>query len=177
MFIGEKLHSITQNMSIADIISLAGAALGFFAAFNILAGNYAIASIFMVLSVFIDVLDGYVARLIKRKHENFGKEVDSLCDVIAFGVAPALMVLVLGSSYAIIPAVLFLFAGILRLARFNMLAHSDIYVGMPITLNGLIFPTIYFISTVTTVPNFIFDGAALLSSALMISDIKIKKVF
>jgi CDP-diacylglycerol--serine O-phosphatidyltransferase len=75
-----------------------------------------------------DLLDGYVARL-SRSASKFGGELDSLCDVISFGVAPAFLLWRLGQSLEHHPflgkapagiAILYLVCALLRLARFNV---------------------------------------------------------
>ncbi len=82
----------------------------------------------IVLAMVFDALDGYVARL-TRTASKFGGELDSLCDVISFGVAPAYLLLHLGPlsdgyllTARLVPAiaVLYMVCAILRLARFNV---------------------------------------------------------
>ena len=90
-------------------------------------------SAWLILSAMIfDSLDGYVARL-SRTASDFGGELDSLCDAISFGVAPAFLLLRLGREWetpiarqaiAVI-AVLYLACAILRLARFNVENSPD----------------------------------------------------
>lgn len=90
--------------------------------------HFAHAGWFLIFAMFFDMLDGYVARLTKTASK-FGGELDSLCDAISFGVAPAFMLLKLGPGTergAFIHQVLAGIAGlymvctILRLARFNV---------------------------------------------------------
>ncbi len=101
------------------------------------------AALAIFFAMFFDAFDGRVARMTKTQSE-FGVELDSLADVISFGVAPALLVykwalaplgfvgLMLSFAYAA--------CGALRLARFNVLAHrgdkgsSRFFVGLPIPL-------------------------------------------
>ena len=49
------------------------------------------AAIFIFMAIAFDMLDGFVARLTKSVSE-FGKELDSLCDIVSFGIAPAVLV-------------------------------------------------------------------------------------
>jgi CDP-diacylglycerol--serine O-phosphatidyltransferase len=85
------------------------------------------------LAMVFDVLDGYVARL-SRSASKFGGELDSLCDVISFGVAPAFLLWRLGQSLEAHPflgkapagiAILYLVCALLRLARFNVENSPD----------------------------------------------------
>jgi CDP-diacylglycerol--serine O-phosphatidyltransferase len=86
-------------------------------------------SAWLILGAMVfDGLDGYVARLSKTASE-FGGQLDSLCDAISFGVAPAFLLLRLGQAWRDVPvarqalaviAVLYMACAILRLARFNV---------------------------------------------------------
>jgi CDP-diacylglycerol--serine O-phosphatidyltransferase len=102
------------------------------------------ASLAIFFAMFFDGFDGRVARL-TRTQSQFGVELDSLADVISFGVVPAMLVY----KWALAPlgligllvSFLFTAAGALRLARFNVLsrrsdhaAHSRFFVGLPIPL-------------------------------------------
>ncbi len=88
---------------------------------------------FLLLAMLFDMLDGYVARLSKSASD-FGGELDSLCDVVSFGVAPAFLLLKLGPGWEPSPFLHQLVAGIaalyfscaaLRLARFNVENDPD----------------------------------------------------
>jgi len=83
----------------------------------------------IVAAMLFDVLDGFVARL-SRTASEFGGQLDSLCDAISFGAAPAFLILRLSQDWrdrsalvynaAVVIAVLFMVCVILRLARFNV---------------------------------------------------------
>jgi CDP-diacylglycerol---serine O-phosphatidyltransferase len=88
----------------------------------------------IVLAMLFDALDGYVARLSKSASD-FGAQLDSLCDAISFGVAPAILLLRLGQldwadsdlarkAIAFVAA-LYMACTILRLARFNLESTTD----------------------------------------------------
>ncbi len=86
------------------------------------------ASLLLVYALFFDMLDGRVARLTKTQSA-FGLQIDSLADVISFGVAPALLVYnwslhQLGTTGLVVSFV-FTAAGAVRLARFNVLSMGD----------------------------------------------------
>jgi len=94
--------------------------------------NFAWAGWFILLGMLFDLLDGYVARLTKTASD-FGGELDSLCDVVTFGVTPAFLLLKLGpdwtnpllhQSLAGIAALYFACTA-LRLARFNVENDPD----------------------------------------------------
>jgi CDP-diacylglycerol--serine O-phosphatidyltransferase len=96
------------------------------------AGYFALSGWLIIAAMLFDALDGYVARLTKTASK-FGGELDSLCDAISFGVAPAYLVLHLGPGSDAHPymaqvlgaiAVLYLVCAILRLARFNVTSNT-----------------------------------------------------
>lgn len=111
--------------------------LGILAIFKSFEGDFFWAPIFIILAVLADACDGRAARLLKCQGE-FGVQLDSLCDLGSFGVAPAIMIY----QYALtdlvltgqIIAGLFTFAGAMRLARFNVNASTvhGYFQGMPI---------------------------------------------
>jgi CDP-diacylglycerol--serine O-phosphatidyltransferase len=89
---------------------------------------FAVAGWFVIAAMIFDMLDGYVARLSKTASK-FGGELDSLCDAISFGVAPAFLILKMGPGWEPRPilhqilagiAALYMVCTILRLARFNV---------------------------------------------------------
>src|SRR5579883_697602 len=86
------------------------------------------ASLLLVFALFFDMLDGRVARLTKTQSA-FGLQIDSLADVISFGVAPSLLVyqwsLRQRPLAGLIAAFLFTAAGAVRLARFNVLSMGE----------------------------------------------------
>ena len=92
------------------------------------AGYFALSGWLLIAAMVFDALDGYVARLTKTASK-FGGELDSLCDAISFGAAPAYLLLLLGPASDAHPymgqvlaavAVLYLVCAVLRLARFNV---------------------------------------------------------
>lgn len=99
------------------------------------------ALIMIMVAAFCDVMDGLVARWLHCSSD-FGKQLDSLADIVSFGVAPAFLILLFKLSdmgwIGVVAAVLFIACGALRLARFNLLAPSKGFVGMPITAAGLL---------------------------------------
>lgn len=107
-----------------------------------------IAAIYCVfLAALMDALDGRVARLMKVESD-LGVEMDSLCDAISFCLAPAFLVYVWSLRYfgffGIVIGSIFLLAGILRLARFNLLHNeqSVFFIGLPTTIAGCFVATI-----------------------------------
>jgi CDP-diacylglycerol---serine O-phosphatidyltransferase len=119
-------------------LTLCGMFFGFFSILSSIKGNYINAAWSIMISDVFDGLDGWVARL-THSNTRFGIELDSLSDLVAFGVAPSVLVY----TWAIAPfgrigfAAAFLFAacGALRLARYNIQmgsTESKAFTGMPI---------------------------------------------
>lgn len=121
----------------------------FFGMLSILAtfeGNFFYASVFILLALIADGMDGRVARALNAASE-LGKEMDSLCDLGSFGVAPAFLAYafclhnfgMLGKAAAII----FALCGMWRLARFNVntsVVHG-FFMGLAIPAGGCIIAT------------------------------------
>jgi CDP-diacylglycerol---serine O-phosphatidyltransferase len=95
---------------------------GFFAIVSAINGRYVQAAVAIIVSAVFDGLDGRVARL-TRTTSRFGMEYDSLCDLVAFGVAPALLAYLWTlkpyGRYGWLAAFLYVATTALRLARFN----------------------------------------------------------
>ena len=143
--------NIKSFTSIADIVSIANASSGFLSIVMVTTGNFVLAAKFMLLAVVFDALDGWVARKLNREDEvGFGKNVDSLSDIISFGVAPGMFLYISSQSsglsyFGIIAALLVVICGILRLSRFNVITDSndDKFVGLPIPATALILSSFY----------------------------------
>jgi CDP-diacylglycerol---serine O-phosphatidyltransferase len=86
------------------------------------------AALYLIFALLFDMLDGRVARLTKTQ-SSFGLQIDSLADVISFGVAPALMVykwsLYQRGTGGLVASFVFAAAGAVRLARFNVLSMDE----------------------------------------------------
>jgi len=108
-------------------------------------------SLFILLAAVFDMLDGYAARALQI-FSPIGKDLDSLADIISFGVAPSMILFkMLWASYmsepyaldvnmfAMIPAFIIACAGAVRLARFNLTSteQKTHFIGMPIPAVGL----------------------------------------
>ncbi len=119
--------SLLRTLVLADLLTLGNAACGTMAIFMCLKGldnneplfiwtAFALIPVALVL----DILDGFVARWRRRK-SYLGADLDSLADSISFGVAPAVLGYTLGmrGGWDVLVLVLFVTAGIARLARYN----------------------------------------------------------
>jgi CDP-diacylglycerol--serine O-phosphatidyltransferase len=163
---------ISKLIKFADILTLINVVFGLTAILFAISSKHDLAALMLVIAVVFDYLDGKVAFLTKSNNE-FGKELDSLADTISFGVAPAVFGFsLIETPLAIIAFTIFIFSGILRLARYNIMDTKKEYSGMPITLNGLIIPLIYFFN----VPFDYYPYIFLVLGMLMISTLRIKKL-
>ena len=132
---------------------------GCFSIVFIFKGEIEVSALLTSGSLVFDFLDGFAARAMKAS-STIGKELDSLADVVSFGVAPACIVyqflrLALAndvnalatSSWLFAPAFLIPMAGAYRLARFNLdTTQSTYFKGVPIPMIGIltaVFPLIY----------------------------------
>lgn len=119
---------------------------GVMSIFSSFENDFFMAGVYIILAMIADGLDGRAARYFGVSGE-FGKELDSLCDLGSFGVAAAVLIY----QYALtefgvigqIPALLFAVAMAFRLARFNVLASSvsGYFMGMPAPAGGCILAT------------------------------------
>jgi CDP-diacylglycerol--serine O-phosphatidyltransferase len=163
---------IWNLIKFADIFTLVNVIFGLTAIFFAINGNYLFVIIFLFLAVISDYLDGKLAR--KLNQENvFGKELDSLADTISFGVAPAIFGFsLIQTPLAIVSFTIFLFCGILRLARYNIMDIKGGFAGMPITLNGIIIPALYLFK----VPLDFYPYIYIVLGVLMVSSIGFRKI-
>lgn len=111
---------------------------GFYSIIASMKGDYLLAAIPLLLAFVLDGLDGRIARMTNTTSK-FGSEYDSLSDLVAFGVAPAILVYTWALSsfgkWGWLAAFLFVVCGALRLARFNVqigLIESKVFNGLPI---------------------------------------------
>ena len=121
-----------------NTLTLCGMFCGFFSILSAIHGDFLYSAWAIVLANVFDGLDGWIARL-TNTGTRFGIELDSLSDLVAFGVAPSVMMY----KWALMPfgrlgwaaAFLFVACGALRLARFNIqtgASGSKAFKGMPI---------------------------------------------
>ena len=121
-----------------NLFTAASAFLGVISMISSIQGNYFKAIIYIILSLILDGLDGRVARLTKTTSK-FGVEFDSLADLVAFGVAPAILFyLTVGAKFGrfgALIAAMFVVFGAIRLARFNVTTGTyepNVFIGLPI---------------------------------------------
>ncbi|MCL6639241.1 MAG: CDP-diacylglycerol--serine O-phosphatidyltransferase [Firmicutes bacterium] len=152
---------------------------------NLLLGVAAIAAVqnknplmsvfLIILAAMLDRADGIVARRCNAVTA-FGKEFDSLADLVSFGVAPSVLAYSAVAGTWPYPGLacfaLFTLCGAYRLARFNVINCSSYFLGVPITVAGAVLAAII---ALTSSPAVIVTAVLLLSAA-MISTVRIPKI-
>ncbi|MBZ9571184.1 CDP-alcohol phosphatidyltransferase family protein [Methanobrevibacter sp. TMH8] len=94
-----KETKIGYFMAVSDVISLLNLSFGFLSILMAINGQIAISAIFIIIALVFDSIDGWVARKLSRIDEyGFGKNIDSLSDVVSFGVAPGILLYCIGTS-------------------------------------------------------------------------------
>lgn len=119
-------------------------------------GHYKLAMTCLALSGLCDMFDGKIARTKKNRTEDekrFGIQIDSLCDIVCFGVAPVLLCYRMGMNGVVGIAILmfYVLAGLIRLAYFNVMEehrqdetdeNRKYYQGLPITSMAIALPIV-----------------------------------
>jgi CDP-diacylglycerol---serine O-phosphatidyltransferase len=152
---GARLHEIPLRKLIPNVITVLAICAGITGIRLAYEGRFELAVGMVLLAAFLDGIDGRVARLIKGE-TRFGAEMDSLADIVNFGVAPALVlhafILQEVKTLGWIAAVAYVIACALRLARFNVLnigiKHTgwqrNYFVGVPAPMGAaLVFLPVY----------------------------------
>jgi CDP-diacylglycerol---serine O-phosphatidyltransferase len=164
---------------IPSLFTIGNIFCGYYAVISTLRGNYDYAAIAIGVGTVLDTLDGRIARLTKTSSE-FGVQLDSIADVVTFGVAPAMLAFAwaLGASEGIeatvakhvhqlgwISSFAFVMCGALRLARFNTQTKKPLegsskkhFVGLPIPAGA---------GTIAAVVHFFKSPILLVGSALL----------
>ncbi|RLF25571.1 MAG: CDP-diacylglycerol--serine O-phosphatidyltransferase [Thermoplasmata archaeon] len=158
-----------KQLKVADIFSILNATFGFGGILYLFkSGINANTFYFLYLSSFMDGADGIAANRFGKSP--FGKDLDSLADSISFGLFPSL-ILVYNDNTLAIPALIFVIASILRLARFNVI-EAENFVGFPTVASALLLTSLIRLDFALGI---IFIVTVFLAF-LMISDIEYVKI-
>ncbi|MBP2002605.1 CDP-diacylglycerol--serine O-phosphatidyltransferase [Paenibacillus shirakamiensis] len=161
--------------SIPNLFTLGNLFLGMIAIMLAFNGKYSLAAIMVIVAMLLDGLDGRVARALNCQSD-FGKELDSLSDIISFGIAPAMLMYTISfqdmpTALAWIVTGIFPMCGAVRLARFNVKPGIPGYfIGLPIPAAGSVLATLSLFHKEITAPYFII--AMVLLSYLMVSTVR-----
>ena len=154
-------------------------------------GNFTAAIGCLFLSGFCDAFDGIVARSKKNRTEDekaFGIQLDSLCDVVCFGVFPAFLCYHLGADGIVGMVCIFVYClcAVCRLAFFNVIegkrqqtegGSNKFYRGLPVTAISIIFPVLYWFRFLLPQEIYIAMLCVMLAvvAFLFVLDISVKK--
>jgi CDP-diacylglycerol--serine O-phosphatidyltransferase len=153
----KKHFSMIRGFHLADFFTLGNAACGTVAVFlamiyadSELAVHFFIAAAMAPAAFVFDVLDGRIARS-RKQHSALGRELDSLADVISFGIAPAALGFAAGlrGGWDVVALVYFVCCGVSRLARYNVTAETlSAGAGKVAYFEGTPIPTSVFLTAV-----------------------------
>jgi CDP-diacylglycerol--serine O-phosphatidyltransferase len=172
--------SMIRSYTWADLLTLGNATCGtvtIFACLSYIAGEQSrwlwAAFVLPVVALIFDVLDGYVARLNQRRQSLLGADLDSLADIVSFGVAPAVLGYTLGlrGLWDTIFLSFFMCCGISRLARFNVTsaALTNVDTGKVRYFEGLPIPTsVFLVMLMAVLHQLDLTGASILGGAVPI---------
>lgn len=172
---------------VATYISLLSSFLGIFWAMS---GRPFPAIICLMLSGFLDMFDGRIAMTKKnRSHgqKRFGIQIDSMCDLICFGLLPCVIGYSIGMKNIFYALIMFCYVlcAVIRLSFFNVdeeerqdqtAEKRKYYKGLPVTMSAIIFPLVYIIKNFSTdVFLYAYTVVMILVGIAFISPLKIKK--
>lgn len=174
--------------NLANLVTSLGLACALLSCFLIAQRHYAVAMLAFSCAGLCDMMDGRIARASAttgKRARFYGIQLDSLCDVISFGVIPCMMAYMLGYNRTldILVYLLFTVCGAMRLANFNMEValdspnlRSDHFTGMPIPFSVNVFPLLLIVHLLVGRPVFwLFRLVLLLVAICYILRIRIPK--
>lgn len=185
---GPRLKEIPLRMIVPNVITVLAICAGLTGVRYAMEFRYELAVQMVLVAAFLDGVDGRIARMMKATSK-FGAQMDSLADIINFGVAPALVlyIFILDKVHSIgwVAALIFTIAAGLRLARFNVMSERDIkapwqseyFVGVPAPAGAFLVLLPVYVSFLGVVPgqamSFVSAGYTLLIAALLVSRIPV----
>ena len=171
---------------ILTYLGLSTGVLGIFMALN---GNLFYSVVCLLFCGLFDMFDGKVARTKKRSKEeiNYGIQIDSLSDLVCFGILPIIIGYAIGLNkyYHFIFLILYVLCALIRLAYFNVLEEErqavttesrKSYLGLPVTSIALLLPAVYLFYDFTALKGKLgFTVLLILVAAGFVSTVEIKK--
>jgi CDP-diacylglycerol---serine O-phosphatidyltransferase len=172
-----------RKSCIPNVFTFINLSCGVISILSVMDGKFAYAGAFILLAGLVDRYDGRIARFLNVSSD-LGKELDSLADLVSFGVAPSILIYILYNLKSLDPygvlgfAILLLFpiCGAYRLARFNTADFDGSFTGIPITIVGCFMGLFSLLDLNRTVSIYIVAILMIAGSYLMVSKIKLKKV-
>ena len=178
-----KNTNMGNFIALSDIISLLNMSSGFLSIICSINHYFNLAAILMIIAIIFDSSDGWVARKINRQDElGFGKNIDSLSDIVSFGVAPAIFLYTCINTtpsilhiIVILTSLLIVICGVLRLTRYNVIAgkiETSDFIGFPIPGISLIIASFYLSGLFNP---YIAILLSIVVSLIMVSNIRYQK--
>ncbi|HMA34054.1 MAG TPA: CDP-alcohol phosphatidyltransferase family protein [Chloroflexia bacterium] len=157
---------------VPDLFTCAALIVALTSIYLSISGFYALALGVLPLAALLDMLDGFAARSMGRQ-DKFGRELDSLVDMVAYGLAPSVFWLAVSHRTLLDfgVATLLPLALAIRLANFNIKQDDEVYLGLPSGWNAWLLPFAYFLGLAPFFP-ILFTGLAL----LMVAPVPIPKL-
>jgi CDP-diacylglycerol---serine O-phosphatidyltransferase len=167
-----KLKSQTANL-----LTLTNLSLGGFSVIATLHNQMNLSLLLIFIAALTDRLDGMAARKLNIESE-LGKQLDSMSDIISFGVAPALLIYTAVLNEFSFPgmffAIFYIVCGAFRLARFTITENNGYFTGLPITAAGCLLTLSYL--AIPFIPSVLVLFITIILSLLMISSFTFKKM-
>jgi len=180
-----QVSMLSFAKELPNICSLLGLLSAVFGIYFAIATNYPAAIISLLWAVLFDWFDGIIARKMKGRTKEqgaLGAQLDSMIDIVSFGVLPAILLLSYGDYglWYLPGAFIVIASGAIRLSYFNIygLMDNKTYLGLSVDSNGLIIPLIFLFESFFSQTNFSIMLYALLLvlSALNLSSLSVKKL-
>ena len=170
---------VKMKNAVPNLFTLSNMCCGIMSILMSFEGNYQLSVIFIFLAGVFDRYDGRIARYLKVEND-MGKELDSLCDLVSFGVAPSILIFNIFKfaelgTIGYLMVLVFPIAGAYRLAKYNITDFDGVFSGIPITITGT-FLALYALIMINKTSNL---GATIfilvVLSYLMVGKLKFKK--
>ncbi len=185
---GSRLREIPLRTVLPNLITVLAVCAGLTGIRLAFEHRFELAVTMVLIAAMLDGVDGRIARMIKGTSK-FGEQMDSLADIVNFGVAPALVLyaylLERAGAFGWIAALLFAIACSLRLARFNVMLEdpdrpawkADYFVGVPAPIGGLLVLTPVYLGflgvPLSTAFALIASGFSVFVALLMVSQLPV----
>ena len=186
----EKRKLLNGFYNYTVVLTYLGFFLGLFGIACAIEGNARMCMVMLMCAGICDMFDGAVAATKKREpdEKSFGIQIDSLSDLVCFGVLPAVFVYTLGkgSVASMIAGGLYAICALIRLAYFNVREEERqkvetgarrYYTGLPVTAAALTWPLLYILGSLfTSIPmEWVLPGLALVMAVAFVLGFPLKK--
>ncbi|WP_217909569.1 CDP-alcohol phosphatidyltransferase family protein [Desulfosediminicola flagellatus] len=175
---------LSYAADLPNVCSLVGLFCSLLAIYYSILGLFHAAMIGMIWAVFFDWSDGIIARKMKGRTEVqglFGAQLDSLIDIVSFGICPAILLLSYGdfSGWYIPGAFIIVATGVIRLSYFNVfgLVDKSTYMGLALDNNVILLSVVFLFNSMMSRPAFsiVLYIALMVLAALNVAPIKTPK--